>query len=102
MVGDTELRRTLLSLASGKKRVLKKLPPGREVKDDDKFTINEQFRDPLHTVHINSIQVKETVYLVPDILDCSNYLFRPKSPSVLNKLSKATANMSSTQRLCAS
>ncbi|KAI0033636.1 Cullin [Vararia minispora EC-137] len=56
----TSMRRTLQSLACGKKRVLKKLPPGRDVDDDDKFAINEKFQDPFHTVHINSIQAKET------------------------------------------
>jgi cullin-4 len=58
---DEELRRTLQSLACGKKRVLKKTPPGPDVNEDDKFAINEAFRDPFHTVHINSIQAKETV-----------------------------------------
>jgi cullin 4 len=55
------LRRTLQSLALGKKRVLKKQPAGKEVNDDDEFIFNADFTDPAYRVHINSIQVKETV-----------------------------------------
>lgn len=60
-IEDAELRRTLQSLACGKKKVLKKLPPGRDVDDDDVFEFNDAFTDPRAKVHINSIQVKETV-----------------------------------------
>lgn len=55
------MRRTLQSLACGKKRVLKKHPEGRDVNDGDFFTVNEGFKDPHPRVHINSIQAKETV-----------------------------------------
>jgi cullin-4 len=55
------LKRTLQSLACGKKRVLKKSPVGREVEEDDVFRFNADFTDPRPKVHINSIQVKETV-----------------------------------------
>ena len=58
---DKELRRTLQSLALGKKRVLKKQPIGKDVNDDDVFIFNTDFTDPAFRVHINSIQVKETV-----------------------------------------
>ncbi|KAH9836648.1 Cullin-domain-containing protein [Rhodofomes roseus] len=57
---DAELRRTLQSLALGKKRVLRKAPMGKEVDDDDVFHFNADFTDPRYQVHINSIQVKET------------------------------------------
>lgn len=57
----SELRRTLQSLACGKKRVLRKQPLGKDVNDDDVFYFNPDFTDPAHRVHINSIQVKETV-----------------------------------------
>ncbi|KIL57743.1 hypothetical protein M378DRAFT_188384 [Amanita muscaria Koide BX008] len=55
---DAELRRTLQSLACGKKRVLKKIPPGRDVNDGDSFRFNPDFDDPRPKVHINSIQAK--------------------------------------------
>ncbi|RXW12042.1 hypothetical protein EST38_g13812, partial [Candolleomyces aberdarensis] len=55
---DDELRRTLQSLACGKKKVLKKIPAGRDVEDDDVFRFNADFDDPHARVHINSIQAK--------------------------------------------
>ncbi|KAF9527911.1 Cullin family-domain-containing protein [Crepidotus variabilis] len=55
---DGELRRTLQSLACAKKKVLKKVPPGREVEDGDVFKFNADFDDPHPKVHINSIQAK--------------------------------------------
>ncbi len=60
---DAELRRTLQSLACGKKRVLKKHPAGKDVNDEDVFVFNDAFEDPRAKIHINSIQVKETVCL---------------------------------------
>lgn len=60
-IEDSELRRTLQSLACGKKRVLKKQPPGKDVNDGDLFLFNTDFADTAFRVHINSIQVKETV-----------------------------------------
>ena len=57
---DAELRRTLQSLACGKKKVLKKRPAGKDVNDEDVFLFNDAFEDPHAKVHINSIQVKET------------------------------------------
>ena len=58
---DAELQRTLQSLACGKKRVLKKIPPGKDVNMSDQFRFNDEFTDPRYQVHINSIQSKETV-----------------------------------------
>jgi len=55
-----ELRRTLQSLACGKKKVLKKIPAGKDVNDTDILHFNPDFTDPHAKVHINSIQVKET------------------------------------------
>ncbi|EAU93657.2 Cullin-4B [Coprinopsis cinerea okayama7 len=57
-IEDAELRRTLQSLACGKKRVLRKVPPGRDVEDGDVFKFNADFTDPHHRVHINTIQAK--------------------------------------------
>ncbi|KAI0785913.1 Cullin family-domain-containing protein [Abortiporus biennis] len=59
-IDDAELRRTLQSLACGKKRVLRKHPLGKDVHDGDVFHFNADFVDPAYRVHINSIQVKET------------------------------------------
>lgn len=58
---DAELKRTLQSLACGKKRVLKKTPIGREVGEGDTFKFNVGFDDPHPKIHINSIQAKVTV-----------------------------------------
>ena len=58
---DEELKRTLQSLACAKKRVLKKLPQGREVNNSDVFRFNADFDDPHPKVHINSIQAKVSV-----------------------------------------
>jgi cullin-4 len=55
------LRRVLQSLACAKKKVLKKLPAGKDVHDDDVFKFNAEFDDPRPKVHINSIQVKVSV-----------------------------------------
>ncbi|KAJ7462758.1 Cullin family-domain-containing protein [Mycena galericulata] len=54
------LRLTLQSLACGKKKVLLKVPPGRDVNDGDLFRFNDGFVDPHAKVHINSIQAKVT------------------------------------------
>ncbi|KAI0310350.1 Cullin, partial [Amylostereum chailletii] len=61
---DEELRRTLQSLALGKKRVLRRTEgKGREIADADVFEFNAAFKDPKVEIHINSIQSKETVRL---------------------------------------
>lgn len=58
---DSELRRTLQSLACGKARVLLKSPKGKEVEDGDTFTFNGEFKHKLFRIKINQIQMKETV-----------------------------------------
>ncbi|KAL1719508.1 Cullin [Schizophyllum commune] len=57
---DGDLRRTLQSLACGKKRVLLKVPPGKDVHNGDVFQFNAEFTDSQRRVHINSIQAKVT------------------------------------------
>lgn len=56
-----ELKRTLLSLACGKSRVLVKNPKGKDIDDDDAFIFNEKFTDKLFRVRINQIQLQETL-----------------------------------------
>lgn len=60
-IEDSELRRTLQSLACGKARVIQKIPKGREVEDGDKFVFNADFKNKLFRIKINQIQMKETV-----------------------------------------
>ncbi|KAG9338955.1 hypothetical protein JZ751_024345 [Albula glossodonta] len=60
-IEDSELRRTLQSLACGKARVLSKLPKSKDVEDGDKFSCNDDFRHKLFRIKINQIQMKETV-----------------------------------------
>ncbi|XP_061233698.1 cullin-4A isoform X1 [Neopsephotus bourkii] len=60
-VEDSELRRTLQSLACGKARVLIKSPKGKDVEDGDKFIFNGDFKHKLFRIKINQIQMKETV-----------------------------------------
>ncbi|KAJ6574719.1 Cullin-4B [Mycena capillaripes] len=59
-LGDALLRLTLQSLACGKKKVLLKIPAGRDINDGDLFRFNDEFVDPRAKVHINSIQAKVT------------------------------------------
>lgn len=58
---DSELRRTLQSLACGRARVLVKSPKGKEVEDGDRFVFNGEFKHKLFRIKINQIQMKETV-----------------------------------------
>ncbi|XP_066475020.1 cullin-4A [Tiliqua scincoides] len=60
-IEDSELKRTLQSLACGKARVLNKNPRGKDVEDGDKFTFNGDFKHKLFRIKINQIQMKETV-----------------------------------------
>ncbi|XP_063350603.1 cullin-4B [Pelmatolapia mariae] len=60
-IEDSELRRTLQSLACGKARVLTKIPKSKDVEDGDKFSCNDDFRHKLFRIKINQIQMKETV-----------------------------------------
>ncbi|KAJ8920287.1 hypothetical protein NQ315_011948 [Exocentrus adspersus] len=57
-----ELKRTLISLACGKSRVLVKQPKGnKDAETDDVFSFNGKFSDKLFRVKINQVQLKETV-----------------------------------------
>jgi hypothetical protein len=57
---DTELKRTLQSLACAKVQVLRKEPRSREINDTDTFVFNEKFTSRLFRIKINTIQLKET------------------------------------------
>lgn len=59
-IEDSELRRTLQSLACGKARVINKLPKGKDVDSTDKFVYNSNFKDKLFRIKINQIQMRET------------------------------------------
>lgn len=67
-VEDSELRRTLQSLACGKARVLTKLPKSKDVEDGDKFSCNDDFKHKLFRIKINQIQMKETVKSFPHLV----------------------------------
>uniref|UniRef100_A0A8C4YVN0 Cullin 4B n=1 Tax=Gadus morhua TaxID=8049 RepID=A0A8C4YVN0_GADMO len=60
-IEDSELRRTLQSLACGKARVLTKVPKSKDIEDGDKFSCNDDFKHKLFRIKINQIQMKETV-----------------------------------------
>uniref|UniRef100_A0A803TRV6 Cullin-4A n=1 Tax=Anolis carolinensis TaxID=28377 RepID=A0A803TRV6_ANOCA len=60
-IEESELKRTLQSLACGKARVLNKSPRGKDVEDGDKFIFNADFKHKLFRIKINQIQMKETV-----------------------------------------
>ncbi|KAL4631599.1 cullin-4B [Arapaima gigas] len=60
-IEDSELRRTLQSLACGKARVLSKTPKSKDIEDGDKFSCNDDFKHKLFRIKINQIQMKETV-----------------------------------------
>ncbi|KAG7315715.1 hypothetical protein KOW79_020581 [Hemibagrus wyckioides] len=60
-IEESELRRTLQSLACGKARVLNKNPRGKDVEDGDRFNFNNDFKHKLFRIKINQIQMKETV-----------------------------------------
>jgi len=59
-IEDTELKRTLQSLACGKTSVLIKTPKGIDVHDEDMFKYNKDFKHKLYRIRINHIQLKET------------------------------------------
>ncbi|KDQ17666.1 hypothetical protein BOTBODRAFT_29832 [Botryobasidium botryosum FD-172 SS1] len=56
---EANLKLTLQSLACGKKRVLIKIPAGKDVDDSDQFAFNEKFEDKAINLHISSIQQRE-------------------------------------------
>lgn len=72
---DSELRRTLQSLACGKARVLTKIPKSKDVEDGDKFSCNDDFKHKLFRIKINQIQMKETVKTVASRLASPEVLF---------------------------
>lgn len=57
---EPEVKRTLQSLACAKLRPLTKHPKGKEINDNDTFTINASFDHPKFRVKINQVQLKET------------------------------------------
>lgn len=59
-IEETELKRTLQSLACGKFRVLRKDPKGKEVESTDNFLFNEDFNDRLYRIRISQVQMRET------------------------------------------
>jgi hypothetical protein len=106
-VDDAELRRTLQSLACGKKKVLKKIPPGRDVGAGDLFRYNADFEDLRAKVHINSIQAKVSVRLASPFsyLVHSVSYYHPrsrKSRSARTGPSRGIGSITLMQRLCGS
>ncbi|KAK2463401.1 hypothetical protein APHAL10511_004487 [Amanita phalloides] len=57
-IEDHELKRQLQSLACAKFKILKKHPPGRDVKDADSFSFNEGFQSELHKIKIAVVAAK--------------------------------------------
>jgi cullin 3 len=55
---DSDLQRTLQSLACGKFRVLTKTPKGRDVGPNDIFAFNESFTCPLAKIKIMQVASK--------------------------------------------
>ncbi|XP_071501882.1 cullin-4A-like [Diadema antillarum] len=60
-IEDSELKRTLQSLACGKARVVHKDPKGRDINEGDKFSFAKDFKHKLFRIKINQVQMKETV-----------------------------------------
>lgn len=59
-IEESELKRTLQSLACGRARVLQKVPKGKDVDNGDKFQFHDDFKHKLYRIKINQIQMKET------------------------------------------
>mmetsp|Transcript_3048 Transcript_3048/g.4651 ORF Transcript_3048/g.4651 Transcript_3048/m.4651 type:complete len:397 (-) Transcript_3048:587-1777(-) len=58
---EKELKKTLVSLALGKVKILTKSPQtAKEWKDDDIYGFNADFTAKLYRLKINSVQIKET------------------------------------------
>ncbi|KAB8360732.1 hypothetical protein FH972_024467 [Carpinus fangiana] len=57
---EADVKRTLQSLACAKLRPLTKHPRGKEVGDNDTFSVNEDFSHDRFRVKINQLQAKET------------------------------------------
>lgn len=60
-IEEQPLKRTLLSLACGKVRVLQKRPKGPRVDSKDTFVFNKGFSHKQMRIKVNAIQMKETV-----------------------------------------
>ena len=60
-IEESELKRTLQSLACGKVQILLKNTKGNEITNTDIFTFNSQFSNKLYRIRINQVQLKETV-----------------------------------------
>ncbi|XP_074658437.1 cullin-4B-like [Tubulanus polymorphus] len=59
-IEESELKRTLQSLACGKARVISKEPKSKEVESTDRFFYNATFKHKLYRIRINQVQMKET------------------------------------------
>ncbi|KAF8910649.1 ubiquitin ligase SCF complex subunit Cullin [Gymnopilus junonius] len=57
-IDEVELKRHLQSLASGKYKILKKHPPGRDVNPDDTFSFNNDFTSPMKKIKVPTISSK--------------------------------------------
>lgn len=62
-IKESELKRTLLSLTVGKDKILLKNFKGLEMKDEDKFKVNDKFVSKNFRLKINQVQIEETVSL---------------------------------------
>ena len=60
-IEESELKRTLQSLACGKVQILLKNTKGIEINDTDVFSFNSKFSNKLYRIRINQVQLKETV-----------------------------------------
>lgn len=59
-IEESELKRTLQSLACGKYPVLIKSSKGLDIQSDDVFKFNKSFTHKLYRIKINQVQMKET------------------------------------------
>lgn len=59
-IEENELKRTLQSLACGKATVIIKNSKGVDIRQDDTFTYNKDFKHKLYRIKINQVQLKET------------------------------------------
>lgn len=86
--------------------MLKKRPSGKDVNDEDVFVFNGTFEDPRAKVHINSIQVKETVRAaMPPLYSAivngsssSSSVRSPRNRNARRVRSRATGSITSTRR----
>jgi len=57
-IPDSELQRSLQSLACTKFKVLRKYPVGRDVNPDGSFSFNGDFSSPLQKIKINTVAAR--------------------------------------------